>query len=166
MTRGTESMRMSFSLGTALILLLLPGAALGTTFSHHGQGSVDIASIGMPASTTRANIYGNNFGDNPGGIPLTFFAGFPHMEWLYLYQNNLDDADLQDCVFSSLGGTLTYLHLAQNDLTIIRANLLKGLHLLEDLRIDRNEITTIESGTKSYSVSLCILINEPLCPNR
>ncbi len=126
--------------------LLLPTVVLGTTFTLQ-NGSPDITAIGMPSSTTIANIDDNTFGST-GGIPLNFLisANFPNLYHIDLDSNHLYDNHIPDFAFSGIGSTLTWLDLWENELTVIRTNQFKGLFILDFLELDRNHITQIEMG--------------------
>ena len=129
---------------------MLPSIISSTTFEHVNQQTIDITSITeMSPDTEIADLSGNAFGDHANGIPVTFFTGFPNLWKLDLRQNKLNEDDLPDGVFSGVAGSLTYLVLIGNQLTLIRSQLLKDLNKLEVLYLYYNIITAIEQGKNS-----------------
>ena len=73
----------------------------------------------------------------------------PNLVELHLSRNGLDNNDLTDGCFSSVGSTLLELFLNENDFTEIRSNLLSGLTVLTDLHLHANQINNIQPGKLS-----------------
>ena len=140
MTLRTEMLVRTF------ILLLLPSIVSGMTLDHANAGTVDITSIFIPVSTEQALLNGNAFGDHANGIPVNYFTNLPDLWKLNLHSNKLDEDDLPGFVFSGIGSSLTWLFLQYNELTVVRADLLKALEVLERLYLNGNKITVIEQG--------------------
>ena len=67
-----------------------------------------------------------------------------HLERLYLQNNEIKTIDPE--AFVDLPAA-TSIHLTHNKLAAIRKNLLKGLHSISEIRLDDNQISSVEAGS-------------------
>ena len=131
-------------------LIVLPCVTLAETFMHNGQAITNVdqlPAIGTGVDTVR--LESNNLGASNPGIPADYFQGLPLLHTIKLYDNNLDDQDVPDFCFSGVGDSLIELSLGDNLLTEIRTDQFKGLHVLEKLYLQANDIHTIQLGKPS-----------------
>ena len=131
-----------------LALIVLPWVALAVTFDHDNEWKTNVNQwppIGTDVDTV--HLYNNLLGNS--GIPVDYFDGLPLVNLIYLMNNELDDQDVPDFCFSGVGNSLIELSLGNNDLTEIRTNQFKGLHVLQILKLHANDIHTIQIGKLS-----------------
>ena len=135
-----------------LPLAVMPCLTFAVTFMHNGQGITNVNQLpAIGTDVDKVRLENNNLGAS--GIPAAYFQGLPLLHTIFLYNNNLQDQDVPDFCFSGVGDSLIELSLGDNLLTEIRTDQFKGLHVLQKLALQANDIHTIQLGKRSTDMS-------------